>query len=77
MISQPLRSAARSLRAFYAGYKQLHERQQLRNRPWAEDFLHFGLDGRLHGHITPSADGRGRSVTSDGWCPGLSHHRRG
>jgi hypothetical protein len=36
---------------FWTGYKQIHERQQLRNRPWKEDLLHFGIDGRLHGHI--------------------------
>ena len=70
MTEPLLRSAFRSLREVYAGYMQIHERQQLRNQPWKEDLLHFGIDGRLHGHISPPNDGRRHSVTSDGWCPG-------
>jgi hypothetical protein len=59
-----------ALRKFCAGYARIHERQSLLNRPWEEDFLHFARDGSLHGHLLSSPDGRRRSVTSDGWCPG-------
>jgi hypothetical protein len=51
----------------------LHERRQLLDRPWEEDFLHWHRDGdtwQLHGEHAPPADGRRRSTTSDGWCPG-------
>jgi hypothetical protein len=72
MTGPLLRSAFRSLRVFWTGYKQIHERQQLRNRPWKEDLLHFGIDGRLHGHIPPPNDGRRNSSTSDGWCTGCA-----
>jgi hypothetical protein len=60
----------RALREFWAGYRRIFERQQLLNRPWEEEFLHFTPDGQLHGHIPPPDDGRRLSVTSDGWCPG-------
>ena len=59
----------RALRKSFAGYQVIHEQQQLLNRPWEEDFLHFACDGQLHGHLLPPRDGRRRSVTSDGWCP--------
>lgn len=59
----------RGLRAFFAEQARLHERRQLLDRPWEEDLLHWARDGTLHGHLTPPADGRRRSVTSDGWCP--------
>jgi hypothetical protein len=75
MTSPLLSAAAQSLRAFYTGYKKIHERQQLCNRPWEEDLLHFAADGQLHGRIPPPDDGRRHSVTSDGWCTGLSHER--
>ena len=62
-----------ALRQFYAGYARIHERQSLLNRPWEEEFLHFARDGSVHGHLlSPTSDGRRRSVTSDGWCPGSS-----
>lgn len=75
-MSQLLRSAVRYLRELYAGHKQIYERQQLRNRPWEEDFLHFAVDGRLHGHIPPPDDGRRHSTTADGWCTGWARQGR-
>ena len=66
----------RALREFYAGYERIHERQQLLNRPWEEEFLHFARDGRLHGHLPPPEDNRRHSVTSDGWCPGWARETR-
>ena len=64
-----------SLRAFWAEYERVYERRELRNRPWEEEFLHFARDGSLHGHLVPPDNGR-RSVTSDGWCPGLGREQR-
>ena len=69
-VNEVLRSTLPALREFYAGYKRIHERRQLLDRPWEEDLLHFARDGQLHGHIPPPNDGRRHSVTSDGWCPG-------
>jgi len=71
-----------ALREFDAEVTELHERQRLCNRPWEEEFLHWAYDGRawrLHGHLTPPADGRRHSVTGTGWCPALrdrAAHRR-
>lgn len=58
--------------------RELEERRDLLNRPWAEEFLHWAYDGqqwRLHGHRMPAVGKRCRSVTSSGWCPGLGHQR--
>jgi hypothetical protein len=63
-------SLLEGLRDYFAVYKRLHEHQALRNRPWEEDFLHWSLDGELHGHLPPPQQGRRHSVASDGWCPG-------
>ncbi len=65
-----VRAALWALRTFWVEHRRLHERQQLRLRPWEEEFLHFAPDGRLHGHLPPPGDGRRSSVTADGWCPG-------
>ena len=58
----------------------LHERRALLERPWEEDLLHWHQDGdrwELHGRHAPPADGRRRSTTRDGWCPGaLPRSRR-
>ena len=73
-ISDRLRRLGVALREFDAEVTELHERQRLLNRPWEEEFLHWAYDGRqwhLHGHVAPPADGRRRSVTRGGWCPGL------
>jgi len=64
------------LRTFLAEQERLYERQALRNRPWEEDFLHWSRDGALHGHLAPPDDGRRRSVTADGWCPGWAQERQ-
>jgi hypothetical protein len=60
-------------RDFLATQAELAERQDLLNRPWEEEFLHWACDDRewhLHGHLTPPP-GRRRSTTRAGWCPGL------
>ena len=53
-----LRAAAQNLRAYYAAYARLHERRELLNRPWEEEFLHYALDGKLHGHLLPPEQSR-------------------
>jgi hypothetical protein len=61
------------LRRAQAAQVELHERILLLDRPWLEDLLHWSYDGeqwRLHGTALPPADGRRRSVTREGWCPG-------
>lgn len=58
------------LHDFLAVQAELAERQDLLNRPWEEDLLHWSYEAgewRLHGHVTPP---RGRhSTTRRGWCP--------
>lgn len=59
--------------AFDATQVELHERLLLLNQPWKEELLHWSDNGhqrQLHGHLAPPADGRRRSVTRGGWCPG-------
>ena len=73
----PSSSIARGLawlRQRAAVQEALHERRQLLDRPWEEDFLHWHRDGdrwELHGEHAPPADGRRHSTTGDGWCPGV------
>ncbi len=50
--------------------RALRERRSLAGRPWEEDLLHWAKDGTLHGSVTPPPDGKRRSITTDGWCPG-------
>jgi hypothetical protein len=50
--------------------KYLSEKQALLDRPWEEDFLHFGLDGSIHGRFVPP-NNRRLSTTADGWCTGV------
>ncbi|TNC24828.1 hypothetical protein [Amycolatopsis alkalitolerans] len=60
-------------REFLATQAELAQRQELLNRPWEEELLHWSYDGRgwrLHGHRVPPR-GRRRSTTRQGWCPGL------
>jgi hypothetical protein len=70
------------LRNSLANQAELQERLALLNCPWEEDFLHWvgeGASRELHGRIPPPPDGRRRSVTRTGWCPGLAgglHTRR-
>lgn len=60
-----------TLRRSWKQYVALHDRRQLLDRPWLEDVLHWSSDGELHGHLPPSVAEGPRSVTADGWCPGL------
>lgn len=56
------------------GYtNELSERQVLLNRPWEEEYLHWGADGSLHGSRMPPARHHA-STTSSGWCPGDDPH---
>jgi hypothetical protein len=48
----------------------MRERRLLQDRPWEEELLHWAKDGSLHGTVSPPTDGRRRSTTTDGWCPG-------
>lgn len=50
--------------------RAMRARRSLADRPWEEDLLHWAKDGTLHGHVSPPSDGRRRSTTADGWCPG-------
>lgn len=62
---------ATAWRQAYGQYVELQERRRLLSQPWQEEFVHFGLDGRLHGDRIPG-DNRRRSTTRSGWCPGWS-----
>lgn len=77
MISSVVHSRLRWLlakaRELYVQQNELAERQLLLNRPWEEEFLHWGQDGHLHGHLVPPGHRR-LSTTRSGWCPG--RHRR-
>jgi hypothetical protein len=68
-----------SARKFFSDQAELHERLDLLNRPWEETFLHWSGDPdnpHLHGRVPPPRDGRRRSVTRRGWCPGLVREHR-
>jgi hypothetical protein len=68
----------RSTKKFLADQAELQERLALLNRPWEEDFVHWAgdpSDPRLHGSVPPPGDGRRRSVTRSGWCPGLAREQ--
>lgn len=61
------------LRDLWITQRELHERRDLLDRPWEEEFLHWAFDGeswRLHGTLMPPTRGRHRT-TGSGWCPGL------
>jgi hypothetical protein len=63
-----------ALREFWETQAELAERQDLLNRPWAEEFLHWAYDDRqwhLHGHLAPPPGLHRRTTTRTGWCPGL------
>lgn len=65
------------LREAQAAQLELHERVLLRHQPWLEELMHWSYDGedwQLHGTRLPP-DGRRRSVTRDGWCPGVREQR--
>jgi hypothetical protein len=67
------------LRDLHAWQTEIAQRLDLLNRPWEEDMLHWSWDGQrweLHGQRLPPSDGRRRSTTKQGWCPGCrSGHR--
>jgi hypothetical protein len=72
--SADLVAICRALRQMAGDVRELHERRDLLDRPWEEEFLHWAHDERgwhLHGHLTPPPRRRTQSVTSRGWCPGL------
>jgi hypothetical protein len=78
-----LRRGLGRLREFAATQEELTRRRQLLDRPWEEDLLHWhresGPDGdgwSLHGSLPPPRDGRRRSTTPEGWCPGPVPRRR-
>ncbi|MCU1681749.1 MAG: hypothetical protein JWQ81_2488 [Amycolatopsis sp.] len=76
---QRLQVCLARLREFHEVHTELVERQDLLNRPWEEDFLHWVSDGEhsyLHGHLAPPADNRRHSVTRNGWCPALARSSR-
>ncbi|MGI3782582.1 MAG: hypothetical protein ACRYG2_17615, partial [Janthinobacterium lividum] len=50
--------------------RAMRDRRALQERPWEEELLHWARDGTLHGSVTPPSDGKRRSITADGWCPG-------
>ena len=58
-------------REFLATQAELAERQELLNRPWEEEFLHWAADDTLHGRLAPPHGRRRRSTARHGWCPGL------
>jgi hypothetical protein len=65
------------VREFLATQAELAQRQDLLNRPWEEELLHWSCDGQLHGHLVPPPGRRRHSTTSTGWCPGLrAGHQR-
>ncbi|MTD58806.1 hypothetical protein [Amycolatopsis pithecellobii] len=62
------------LRGFLATQAELAQRQDLLNRPWEEDWLHWSHDGGewcLHGHVTPPPGRHRHSTTREGWCSGV------
>jgi hypothetical protein len=59
------------LRDFNRAQVELWDRWLLLNRPWEEEWLHWGADGALHGSLPPPEGGRRHNVTVSGWCPGL------
>jgi hypothetical protein len=67
-----------SVRTGLADSAELQERMALRNRPWAENYLHWsnGEHGpELHGTLLPPRGWRHFSVTHGGWCQGLPARR--
>lgn len=75
VIPTLLRQLGKRLHRFSADLRELQERRDLLDRPWEEDFLHWAHSGQgweLHGCIVPPPRRRASSVTSQGWCPGIS-----
>jgi hypothetical protein len=72
-VKAALANLVARLRELYACQTEIAERLDLLNRPWEEDMLHWAWNGghwELHGRLSPPPDGRRRSTTRQGWCPG-------
>jgi hypothetical protein len=69
VVARWCRRCGSRLARLLATQRELEERRLLAHHPWEEDFLHWSADGRLHGTLSPP-DGRRRSVSRLGWCPG-------
>ena len=70
-----LRRLVQRLRQGLGDLHEIEERRVLLDRPWEEDFLHWARDDhgwQLHGRFAPPPWRRTSSVTTQGWCPGLS-----
>jgi hypothetical protein len=65
------RRLGRWLRTACGDSDELEQRRMLLLEPWREQYLHAGLDGRVHGWFLPPAGRHGVSVASSGWCPGV------
>jgi hypothetical protein len=66
-VHSRLRRLLARVREMSALQNELAERHLLLNRPWEEEFLHWGQDGCLHGHLVPPGHRR-FSTTRSGWC---------
>lgn len=74
-----LRRLVQRLRQGLGDLHEIEERRVLLDRPWEEDFLHWARDEggwQLHGRFVPPPRRRTSSVTTRGWCPGLSRPGR-
>lgn len=58
--------ALRAWRRYYSVYAELHQRRQLLDRPWLEEFMPSAPDERLHGQLVPPTT-KG-STTQAEWC---------
>ena len=58
-----------ALRRDFRGYAEIHQRRQLVDQPWKEEFLHLAPDGHVHGHLVPPDNRQRWSTTATGWCP--------
>lgn len=50
---------------------ELEQRRMLMVETWREEYLHMGIDGRMHGRFLPPAGRPMFSVTGSGWCPAV------
>lgn len=63
----------------YTDVCELHERRDLLNRPWEEEYLHWARDEhgwQLHGRYVPPRRWH-CSVTTQGWCLAKSTNAQG
>lgn len=71
MWQRPWQRLWRWLRTTCGDIDELEQRRVLLLEPWREQYLHLGLDGRIHGRYLPPAGRPSFSVTSSGWCPAV------